>query len=378
MRNRIEKDILGEREISSEAYYGIGTAREHDNSQIIKRSISRQMIKALAIVKKAAAKANQDATLLEPAKAKLIMLSCDEILNGRLHGQFITDPVQGGGGAGMHINANEVIANRANEMKGFEKGTYSFIDPEKDVSLNQSTCDVIPICGKISSIRLCKKLLTELKKLYNAFIDKSEEAKNINLQLSNDFLSIANGILRSYKQIDVSLDNLKIIHFTTNLDSIEDEMLKKFYKKWNFYIGKFSLENFEIAKEITDSYQDLEALNSLSNNLEILASHLSKICNTLLFLSSSLGDLDESITLPMLDCYSTKSQTSTLEVVQQASLFAYGTATTISRAVEFSYLQSHSYEPIILMSLFEMITMLRRAIRTLRENVIEGISFKND
>ncbi len=377
MRNRIERDSLGEKEISYEAYYGIGTTREHENTQIIKRSISRQMIKALAIVKKAAAKANQDAGFLDASKAKLIMLSCDEILNGRLHGQFITDLIQGGEGAGMHINANEVIANRANEMKGYEKGTYTFIDPLKDVSLNQKTSDVIPICGKIASIRLAKKLLTELKKLYNSFLDKSEEAKQINVSLSNEFLSIANGILRSYKRIDVALDNLKSIHFTTNLDSLEDEMLKKFYKKWNFYIGKYSLEDFEIAKEMTDSFQDLEALNFLSDNLEILAGNFSKICNTLLFLSTSIGDIDETIVLPVIDNYSdNKYQTSTLEVVQQVSLFAYGTAATISRAVEFSYLRSHSYEPIILMSLFEMITMIRRSCRTLREKVVEGITFK--
>lgn len=378
MRNRIEKDSLGEKEISYEAYYGIGTAREHENTQIIKRSISRQMIKALAVVKKAAAKANQDAGFLEPNKAKLIMLSCDEILNGRLHGQFITDLIQGGEGAGMHINANEVIANRANEMKGYEKGSYTFIDPLKDVSLNQSTTDVISICGKIASIRLAKKLLTELKKLSNAFLDKSLIAKEKNSTLANELLSISSSALRSYKRIDQALDNLKIIHYAVDIDTLDDEMLKKFYKKWNFYIGKFTIESFEISKDVPDPLQDLEALNSLSDNLELLAGNLSKICNSLLFLSTSIGDNEELITLPIVDNYSdNKYQTNILEVVQQVSLFAYGTATTVSRAVEFSYLRSHSYEPIILMSIFEMTTMLRRATRTLREKVVEGIEIKN-
>lgn len=378
MRNRIEKDSLGEKEISYEAYYGIGTAREHENTQIIKRSISRQMIKALAVVKKAAAKANQDAGFLEPNKVKLIMLSCDEILNGRLHGQFITDLIQGGEGAGMHINANEVIANRANEMKGYEKGSYTFIDPLKDVSLNQSTTDVISICGKIASIRLAKKLLTELKKLSTAFLEKSVIAKELNPVVANELITISSGVLRSYKRIDQALDNLKIIHFSVDLDSLEDEMLKKFYKKWNFYIGKFTTENFEISKDVPDPFQDLEALNSLSDNLELLAGNLSKICNSLLFLSTSIGDNEDLISLPIVDNYSdNKYQTNILEVVQQVSLFAYGTAATVSRAVEFSYLRSHSYEPIILMSIFEMTTMLRRATRTLREKVIEGIEIKN-
>ena len=123
------------------------------------------MIKAFAVIKKAAAKANQDATLLSPEKAKVIMLSCDEIFNGRLHGQFITDVVQGGSGAGMNMNANEVIANRANEMKGYDKGTYTYIHPVHDVNLNQKSSVVVPICGKIAAIRLTKKLVVELKKL---------------------------------------------------------------------------------------------------------------------------------------------------------------------------------------------------------------------
>jgi aspartate ammonia-lyase len=84
------------------------------------------------------------------------MLSCDEIFNGRLHGQFITDVVQGGSGAGMNMNANEVIANRANEMKGYEKGTYAYIHPIDDVNLNQKSSVVVPMCGKIATIRLTK------------------------------------------------------------------------------------------------------------------------------------------------------------------------------------------------------------------------------
>ena len=136
MRVRIEKDSLGEKELPQEAYYGITSLRDHDNIQIFKKGINRQMIKGLAIIKKAAAKANQDATLMSPEKTKVIMLSCDEILNGRLHGQFITDVVQGGSGAGMNMNANEVIANRANEMKGFEKGSYTYVHPIDDVNLN--------------------------------------------------------------------------------------------------------------------------------------------------------------------------------------------------------------------------------------------------
>ena len=374
MRVRIEKDSLGEKELPQEAYYGITSLRDHDNVQIFKKGINRQMIKGLAIIKKAAAKANQDATLMSPEKAKVIMLSCDEILNGRLHGQFITDVVQGGSGAGMNMNANEVIANRANEMKGFEKGSYTYVHPIDDVNLNQKTSTVIPICGKIASIRLVKKLLTELKKLYNALLDKAVQAKEKGSHCEEQFKSMAASIQRCYKKIDSAVEDLLPIHLEKELLASEDANIVKFCKKWVFYIGKYTGEGFFLAKDSSDTFQDVEALDNISSNIEMLATNLSKICNDLLFLNSAFEYKDMSIKLPELDNYSENAyQDQILEVVQQVALYVYGAAATISSAVERTYLKSHAYKPIILMSLFEMLTMVRRVTRTLREKVIEGI-----
>lgn len=374
MRIRKEADSFGEVELPQDVYYGIATYRDHENVQIFKKNISRQMIKGLAVIKKAAAKANQDATLLDSDKAKVIMLACDEIFNGRLHGQFITDLIQGGSGAGMNMNANEVIANRANEMKGYQRGDYSYIHPKNDVNMNQKTQTVIPICGKIASIRLTKKLLTELKKLYTAFIDKAKEAADKGSKVSEEFKAMAANVQRSYKRIDESIDNLLTIHLDKELLESNDQSTTKFYKKWVFYISKYTGENFVLAKDSSDTFQDIEALYYLSSNLEILATNLSKIANNLLFLSSSMEFQNMSITLPEVDNYSENIyQDQILEVVHQVALYVYGTATTVSEAVERTYLKSHAYEPIILLSLFEMETILRRTIRTFREKAIEGI-----
>ena len=168
MKYRVEKDSLGEKQITAESYYGIQTLRGKENFEITKRGISRQMIKALATVKKAVAAANATFDFIDEKKAKAIMLSCDEILNGRLHGQFITDLIQGGAGASMNMNANEVIANRANEMLGGKKGVYDLVHPIDHVNFGQSTNDVIPTAGKIALIRQTKKLIVELKKLSNS------------------------------------------------------------------------------------------------------------------------------------------------------------------------------------------------------------------
>ena len=153
----------------SEVYYGIYTLRGKENFQITKRGICRQLIKSVTIVKKAAAKANYEAGALEEKVADSIILACDEILNGRLHGQFVTDLIQGGAGESINMNANEVIANRANEMLGGEKGKYEFVDPIKHVNYGQATNDVITTAGKIAVIKQLKKLIVELKKIRKFF-----------------------------------------------------------------------------------------------------------------------------------------------------------------------------------------------------------------
>ena len=179
MKVRIEKDELGSKEIPYEAYYGIQTQRSKENFDIVKRPISRNMIKSLAIIKKAAAKANYDAGLLTKQVSDAICLACDEIINGRLHGQFITDLIQGGAGTSINMNANEVIANRANEMLGGKKGEYEYVHPIDHVNLSQSTNDVIPTAGKLAAIKLTKKLLVEMKKLSNAYANLEKKYNDV-------------------------------------------------------------------------------------------------------------------------------------------------------------------------------------------------------
>ena len=211
MRYRIEKDLLGQRQVPAEAYYGIETLRGKENFEITKRGICRQMIKALAIVKKAAAKANVDALNIDEKVGKAIMLACDEILNGRLHGQFVTDLIQGGAGTSMNMNANEVIANRANELLGGKKGVYDFVHPNDHVNFGQSTNDVIQTAGKIAIVKQLKKLQVELKKLYNSYLNKANEFKDVikmgrthlqealPLRLGQEFSAYASALNRDMK-----------------------------------------------------------------------------------------------------------------------------------------------------------------------------------
>ena len=150
MKTRIEFDSIGSMEVPEEAYYGVQTLRAKKNFPITDRCIHEKLIVSLAEIKKAAAITNKNAGYLKPHVANAIINACDEIICGKLHEQFILDPIQGGAGTSANMNANEVIANRAIELLGGEKGDYSIIHPNDDVNMAQSTNDVFPTAGKLS------------------------------------------------------------------------------------------------------------------------------------------------------------------------------------------------------------------------------------
>ena len=376
MRYRIEHDALGDKQISAEAYYGIHTLRGKENFEIIKRGLNRQMIKSLATIKKSAARTNADLGLLPEEYAKVICLSCDEILNGRLHGQFITDFIQGDSGSSMNMNANEVIANRANEMLGSKKGLYDLIDPIKHVNLGQSTYDVIPSAGKIALTRQTKKLIVELKKLVNSFSTKSNLCKNDIIQndtLRQTFDAFSNVLNRDMKRIETSLEGLLDLNVGVTL--VGDN--SRFIKKMVLYINKFSGEPFKAAKNYIDSTINLDCFLQLSSVLKTLAVDLLKISNDLRFIGgNNYGDISLPLVQELITKKSEVVNSTVLEVVNQVCFYTIGLDSTITHAIELTQLETNENLPIILYSLFESIDTLRRAIRTFREKAIDDIIIK--
>ena len=150
---RVEQDSIGEKDIPGDVYYGVQSLRAAENFRITGLNMHPEIINSLAYIKKASAITNCESGILEKKKAKAIVQACDEILTGKLHEYFIVDPIQGGAGTSLNMNANEVIANRAIEILGGKKGDYSAINPNDDVNCGQSTNDVIPTAGKMTSLR---------------------------------------------------------------------------------------------------------------------------------------------------------------------------------------------------------------------------------
>ena len=168
MDYRVEKDSIGTKDVPEDVYYGVQSLRAAENFHITGLTMHPEIINSLAYIKKAAAITNCEVGLLDKKIANAIVKACDEILDGQFHEDFIVDPIQGGAGTSLNMNANEVIANRAIEILGGQKGDYSIVNPNDHVNCGQSTNDVIPTAGKMTSLRLLKNLKKELLRLYDA------------------------------------------------------------------------------------------------------------------------------------------------------------------------------------------------------------------
>ncbi len=389
MRFRIEQDYLGTKKVPKEAYYGIQSLRSKENFQITKRGLSRQMIKALAVVKKAAAQANRDAGLLSNEVAEAISLTCNEIINGRLHGQFITDVLQGGAGTSINMNANEVIANRANEMLGGEKGVYNFVHPLDHVNCGQSTNDVVPTAAKITAYRLTKKLLVELKKLQHACEEKAEAFKTIykmgrtHLQdavpmtFGQHFGALASMLERDIKRIEQAMSGLLEINMGGTAIGSGINANPVYVTKVIQYIRQYTGEDFVQGKNLFDLTRHLDPFLWLSSAIKTSAVNLSKAANDLRLMASGPKYGLNEVFLPQLQPGSTimpgKVNPVIPEVVNQTAFLIIGLDTTITKAVEAGQLELNVFGPIIYACLEDMLNYHRRVVRLFKEKVIDGI-----
>lgn len=391
-RTRSEHDLLGEREVPYEYYYGVQTLRALENFNIsgVTLSFYPLLIESLAMVKLAAAKANHDAGLLSAPVAGAIEQACMEIINGKLHSHFVVDMIQGGAGTSTNMNANEVIANRALEILGYERGDYKYCHPTNHVNLSQSTNDVYPTSVKIAIIKSNQKLIEVLKTLLEASRNKGKEFAHIikvgRTQLQDAVPMTLGQSFEAYavtleEEIDRLNQNARLflevnmgataIGTGINADpAYGDKVITHLREVTGFEIVR--------ASNLVEATQDTGAFVIYSSAVKRLAVKLSKICNDLRLLSSGpragLGEINLPPMQPGSSIMPGKVNPVIPEVVNQIAFKVIGNDLAVTLAAEAGQLELNVMEPLIVQSIFESIEMLKNGMTTLVHRCITGIT----
>ena len=388
---RTEHDLLGEREIPADAYWGIHTLRAVENFPIsgVKIGSSTDLVRALALVKQAAALANRDLGLLAADKAAVIVTACEEVAAGRWQAEFVVDMIQGGAGTSTNMNANEVIANRALELLGKAKGDYTALHPIEDVNCSQSTNDVYPTALRLTSIFAIKNLIAAMAGLRAAFEAKAFEFRDVlkigRTQLQ-DAVPMTLGQEFSTYAVMLGEDELRLAEALTLMREISlgataigtgintDPAYSGLACR---HLTRLSAEPLVMAPNLIEATQDTGAFVQLSGVLKRVAVKLSKTCNDLRLLSSGPQAGLNEIRLPARAAGSSimpgKVNPIIPEVVNQIAFEVIGNDITITMASEGGQLQLNAFEPIIAFSLIKSISHLTAGCRTLADNCVAGI-----
>ncbi len=387
---RTEKDSIGEKNIPGNAYYGVQSLRGAENFRITGLLMHPEIINSLAYIKKASAITNCQVDLISKKISDAIVKACDEIIAGELHGEFIVDPIQGGAGTSLNMNANEVIANRAIEILGGEKGDYSIVHPNDHVNCGQSTNDVIPTAGKMTALKLLDNADLELNRLYEALCEKAEEFDHVikmgrtqmqdavPMRLGQEFRAYSVAVLRGMKRIKKAKDELKTINMGgtaigTGINADAD------YLRWIVpNLARISSMDLVQAEDLIDSTQNLDSFVAVSGAVKACAVTLSKIANDLRLMSSGPRTGFGEINLPAKQNGSSimpgKVNPVIPEVVNQVAFNIIGNDVTITMAAEAGQLELNAFEPIIFYNLFQSIDTLAYGVNTFVDNCIKGIT----
>jgi aspartate ammonia-lyase len=395
-RTRHEHDLLGSREVPHEYYYGIQTLRALENFSISGVSLAQypRLIEALAMVKLAAAKANLDLKLLSKPVADAIEQACHEILNGKWHTQFVVDMIQGGAGTSTNMNANEVIANRALEILGYEKGEYRYCHPNNHVNLSQSTNDAYPTALKIAITNSNATLVSKVSELVDAFREKAAEFDHVikmgrtqlqdavPMTLGQEFEAYAVTISEEISRLDQNAYlflevNMGGTAIGTGINA-EPEYSERVIEHLRDATGL----DLVLAPDLVEATQDTGAFVIYSSALKRLAVKLSKIANDLRLLSSGPRAGINEINLPPMQPGSSimpgKVNPVIAEVVNQICYKVIGNDLTVTLAAEAGQLELNVMEPVIAQSIFESIEMLKNGLVTFIHRCINGITANTD
>jgi aspartate ammonia-lyase len=388
---RRERDFLGDREIPASAYWGVHTARALENFPITSTPIGAldDLVRALAFVKKAAARANAELDVIDRRRADAIVRACDDLIRGELHDQFVVDVIQGGAGTSTNMNANEVIANRALEHLGEGKGRYDLLHPNDHVNASQSTNDVYPTALRVATWHSIGRLIRAMAELRAAFERKADEFAGVlkigrtqlqdavPMTLGQEFSTYAVMIGEDEHRLAEALSLIAEVNLGATAIGTGINSPAGYVERVVPILAEVSGVPVVRAPNLVEATQDTGAFVQLSGVLKRVACKLSKTCNDLRLLSSGPQAGFGDIKLPPRQAGSSimpgKVNPVIPEVMNQVAFEVIGNDVTITMASEAGQLQLNAFEPIMGWSLFKSVRHLTRACHTLRVNCVDGI-----
>jgi aspartate ammonia-lyase len=393
---RLEHDLIGNKAVPADVYYGVQTLRAMENFRISGVPICHyaELVQALGMVKMAAARANFECREFTQEILTAIEGACQELIDHKLHDQFQIDMFQGGAGTSTNMNANEVISNRALELMGKSRGEYKYCDPHDHVNCSQSTNDAYPSALHIALALGNRKLIAEMILLANSFHRKGKEFSHIlkmgrtqlqdavPMTLGQEFEAFARSLedeIDTLAKVETALHEVNMggTAIGTGLNAPAG-----FAGKCVTHLAAITGMPIRLAANLVEATQDTQAFVLYSSVLKSLAIKASKICNDLRLLSSGPRAGFHEISLPAMQPGSSimpgKVNPVIPEVMNQVCFRVIGNDLTVTMAAEAGQLQLNVMEPVIAACLLEGQTLLRNAARTLRENCIEGIVAHED
>ena len=393
-KTRTEHDLLGDKQVPIDSYYGIHTVRALENFQISGQTVgqNQHFIRALAQVKKASAQANLNFGLIDADKSIAIQKACDVLIDHpeAWASAFPSDVFQGGAGTSINMNCNEVIANITLEMLGYEKGRYDIIHPNDHVNKSQSTNDVYPTALRLASYYSLDALFVQMNNLISSLILKSSEFNfvlkmgrtqlqdAVPMTLGQEFHAFATLLKEDVRLIKKTRELLLEINLGATAIGTGVNTPPGYAPIASQYLSEISGLKLLGAEDYVEATSDCGVFIILSSTLKRLAVKLSKICNDLRLLSSGPRTGLAEIRLPELQAGSSimpaKVNPVIPEVVNQIAFKVIGNDLTITFAAEAGQLQLNVMEPVIAVSLNESIALLINAIHTLDVKCIQGIT----
>ncbi len=394
MKTRIEKDSLGERQVPADAYYGIQTQRAVENYPISGYRAHPKLIRAMGMIKKAAAAANRELKLLDSKRAAAIIQASQEVMAGKYDGQFVVDVYQAGAGVSFHMNANEVIANRAIEILGGRRGDYDVCHPNDHVNFGQSTNDIFPTAMRLAAVLLFDDVLQSVAELERSFARKGKAFDHVlksgrthmmdavPVRLGQEFAAYATALRRAAEVLKQAQDLLRELGLGGSAVGTGVNTHPKYQKLAVQHLSKIAGQRLVATDDLRYMMQSNLAMSVAASALRNLALELIRITNDLRLLSSGPNTGLAEILLPALQPGSSimpgKINPVMAELTAMVGFQAVGADTVTAMAVQAGQLELNVMMPAMAWNVLHSAEILKNTMRVLNEKCVEGITAKEE